>query len=137
MNQADRIDDFYRKLYQDDFILKKGFERYRFGAQEFYACAATLVSKAGREITASFNIHDEAPDEVELVVQLLNKSSLEQVKTVAGIIAKKIQRDVMVYDEPECISMVSYYDIDEVKEVTEAFKISLEEVNKVVMFIIK
>ena len=73
MNQVERIEHFYRELYRDDFILTHGFQRFRFGTQEFYACASTLRSKSGREITVSFNIHDEAPDEAELVIQPIKK----------------------------------------------------------------
>ncbi len=134
MNQLERIENFYRELYRDDFILTHGFERYRFGNQEFYACASTLRSKSGREITVSFNIHDEDPDEAELVVQLLNKSSLEQIKTIGTLISQKLHKDISIYEEPDCISMVSYFDIEDVSGIIEMFKTTLEEVNKVVLF---
>ncbi len=136
MDQIQRIEDFYRKLYQDDFILTHGFERYRFGAKEFYACASTLRSKSGREITVSFNIHDEEPDEAELVIQLLNQSSLEQIRIIGSGISQKMHKEISVYDEPGCISMVSYYDIDDVDGIIEMLKTTLEEVSKVVFFVL-
>ena len=137
MNQLERIEHFYRELYRDDFILTHGFQRLRFGTQEFYACASTLRSKSGREITVSFNIHDEAPDEAELVIQLLNKSSMEQIKTVGNMIAQKLHKEIKIYEEPGCISMVSYYDIEDVPGIIEMFKTTLEEINKVVFFTVK
>lgn len=137
MNQVERIENFYKELYQDDFIASHGFERFRFGSQEFFACASTLRSKSGREITCSFNIHDEEPDEAELVIQLLNRSSTEQVKVIGEKLAKELCKDINVYEEPECISMVTYYPIEDVPGIIKMLKRTLEEVNKVLLFIVK
>lgn len=137
MNQVERIENFYKELYQDDFIASHGFERFRFGSQEFFACASTLRSKSGREITCSFNIHDEEPDEAELVIQLLNRSSIEQVKVIGEKLAKELGKDINVYEEPECISMVTYYPIEDVPGIIKMLKRTLEEVNKVLLFIVK
>lgn len=137
MNQVERIEKFYKELYQDDFIASHGFERFRFGSQEFFACASTLRSKSGREITCSFNIHDEEPDEAELVIQLLNRSSTEQVKVIGEKLAKELGKDINVYEEPECISMVTYYPIEDVPGIIKMLKRTLEEVNKVLLFIVK
>lgn len=137
MNQVERIENFYKELYQDDFIASHGFERFRFGSQEFFACASTLRSKSGREITCSFNIHDEEPDEAELVIQLLNRSSTEQVKVIGEKLAKELGKDINVYEEPECISMVTYYPIEDVPGIIKMLKRTLEEVNKVLLFIVK
>ncbi len=134
MRQIERIENFYRELYQDDYILTHGFERYRFDNNEFYALASTLRSKSGREITVSFNIHDEEPDEAELVIQLLNRSSLEQIKVLGEVISRKLKKDISIYDEPGCISMVSYFDIEDVSGIIEMFKTTLAEVNKVILF---
>ena len=137
MNQVERIENFYKELYQDDFIASHGFERFRFGSQEFFACASTLRSKSGREITCSFNIHDEEPDEAELVIQLLNRSSTEQVKVIGEKLAKELGKDINIYEEPECISMVTYYPIEDVPGIIKMLKRTLEEVNKVLLFIVK
>ncbi len=134
MTQIERIENFYRDLYRDDFILTHGFERFRFGIEEFYACASTLRSRSGRDVTVSFNLHDETPDEAELVVQLLNKCSLEQIKTIGTVISQKLHKDISIYEEPDCISMVSYFDIEDVSGIIEMFKTTLEEINKVVLF---
>ena len=137
MNQVERIENFYKELYQDDFIASHGFERFRFGSQEFFACASTLRSKSGREITCSFNIHDEEPDEAELVIQLLNRSSMEQIKVIGEKLAKELGKDINVYEEPECISMVTYYPIEDVPGIIKMLKRTLEEVNKVLFFVVK
>lgn len=137
MNQVERIENFYKELYQDDFIASHGFERFRFGSQEFFACASTLRSKSGREITCSFNIHDEEPDEAELVIQLLNRSSMEQIKVIGEKLAKELGKDINVYEEPECISMVTYYPIEDVLGIIKMLKRTLEEVNKVLFFVVK
>lgn len=136
MRQEDRINDFYSKLNQDEFIRTHSFEKYRFGNQEFYAFAATLKSKSGREITCSFNIHDEEPDEVELVMQFLNKSSLEQIRTIAEQIASDLVKDINIYNEPNCVSMVSYFDIEDVEGVLNMLKVTLKQVNKVMFFLL-
>ncbi len=136
MDQEDKIEDFYRKLYDDEFILTHDFQRMFFGEQEFFACASTLKSRQGREITVSFNVHCEAKDEVELVIQLLNQTSLEQIKIVGTKISQKMHKDISVYEEPGCISMVSYHSIDDIDEIIEMFKVTLEEVNKVLFFVV-
>ncbi len=137
MDQAERIEHFYKQLYQNEFIRTHAFERYRFGNQEFFACASTLKGKNGREITVSFNIHDDYPDEVELVMQFLNQCSLEQLRIVGEDIAKTTGKDINVYEEPDCISMVSYFDIDDVEGVIQMFMLTLERITKVVFFVIK
>lgn len=137
MNQVERINNFYKELYNDEFIASHGFERYRFGSQEFYSCASTLRSKSGREVTVAFNIHDEEPDQAELVMQFINKCSLEQLRVVGEKIAQKLKKDINVYEEPECISLVCYYPIEEVDSTIEMMKVTLEEVNNVVMFVVK
>lgn len=136
MNNLQHIQNFYRNLYKDDFIGSHGFELYRIDGQDFYACASTLKSKAGRQMTCSFNIHDGEPEEVELVIQLLNKSSLEQIKVVGEKLSHILNHEINVYDEEECISLVLYYSIHDIEEVIHAFKIMLEEINKVVFFIL-
>lgn len=136
MNQEQRIENCYREIFNDDFINTHGFERYRFGAQEFFAAASTLRSKSGREITVSFNIHDEQPDELELVMQFLNKSSLEQIKTIAESIAIDCRNEINIYEETNCISLVSYFALEEVDRAIEMMKVILERVNKVVLFVL-
>lgn len=136
MDQAERIEWFYRELYQNEFIRTHGFERYRFGVNEFFACASTIRSKNGREITVSFNVHDEYPDEAELVMQFLNKTSLEQLRIVGEEVAKKTGKDINVYEEPECISMVSIFDIEDVDGIIQMFLFTLERVSKVVFFVV-
>ena len=134
MNKIDRIENFYRKLYSDDFILTHGFERFRFEEQKMYACASTLKSRSGREITISFNIHDEEPDEAELVIQFLNKSSVTQLRKVGEELAERFHKDINIYEEPECISMVSYFDIEDAEGIILMFKAVLEEVDRSVLF---
>ena len=136
MTQAERIDDFYRKLYEFEFIRTHGFERYRFGSDEFFACASTLRSKSGRRITVSFNIHDEEPDEVELVLQFLNKSSLEQIRTVCEKVAIEEGTDINLYEEPDCISATAYFDIEDVDGPVSMMTNILDKVSKVVLFMI-
>ena len=87
-------------------------------------------------MTCSFNIHDGEPEEVELVIQLLNKSSLEQIKVVGEKLSHILNHEINVYDEEECISLVLYYSIHDIEEVIHAFKIMLEEINKVVFIIL-
>ena len=137
MTQAERIDDFYRKLFESEFIRTHGFERFRFGSDEFFACASTLRSKDGREITVSFNIHDEEPDEVELVMQFLNKSSLEQIRTICEQIAIKEGTDISLYQEPGCISATAYFDIEDVDGPLSMMLNILDWVSKVVLFMVK
>ena len=136
MNALTKAKSYYSKLITNDFIQKFGFEMFRFEKCGFFAFATSLKSKRGRDITVSFNIHDDESDIVELVIQLHNKCSLEQVKTVGSIVAHKVHTDIHLYQEPDCISLVSYYDIRDTFGPINAFTTALEEINKVVMFVI-
>lgn len=136
MNISQKKLFFYNQLLRNSFINSHGFELYRFPSQGFIALASSLRSKSGRDITVSFNIHDDESDIVELVIQLHNKCSLEQVKTVGSIVAQKTHTDIHLYPESDCISLVSYYDIRDISGPINTFTTALEEINKVVMFVI-
>ena len=134
MSQIERINNFYNELCKDDFIKTKGFSRFRFGTNEFYALASTLKTKNGREITVSFNIHDEAPEMVELVVQCLNHTTMEQVRIVGKKVCDKLNGEINDYQETGCISMVSYFLIEDISGVMLMFKTILEELGNVSVF---
>ncbi len=134
MSQIEQIDKFYKELCKDEFIKTKGFERFRFGTNEFYALASTLKAKNGRELTVSFNIHDEAPEMVELVVQCLNHTTMEQIRIVGKKVCDKLGGEINAYEEPGCISMVSYFLLEDINGVMLMFRTILEELGQVSVF---
>ncbi len=136
MSTLDRVNDFYQELYKDEFIRTRGFERFRFGAYDFYALASSLKTHTGRELTVSFNIHDNSPDLVELVIQCMNQTSMEQLRIVCTKVCEELKRDMSLYQEPGCISMVSYFDIEDITGIMEMFKTLLEEIGKVSVFML-
>lgn len=134
MSALDRVNDFYQELYKDEFIRTREFERFRFGGYDFYALASSLKTQTGRELTISFNIHDNSPEQVELVIQCMNQTTLEQLRIVGAKVCENLKRDMSLYQEPGCISMVSYFDIEDIAGVMEMFKALLEELSKVSVF---
>lgn len=134
MSSLDRINDFYQELYKYDFIKTRGFELYRFEEYGFFALASSLKTHAGRELTVSFNIHDNFPDQVELVIQCMNQTTLEQLHIIGTKVCEELKRDMSLYQEPGCISMVSYFDIEDITGIMQMFKTLLEEIGKVSVF---
>ena len=71
------------------------------------------------------------------MMQFLNKSSLEQIRTVCEQIVMEEGTDISLYQEPGCISATAYFDIEDVDGPLSMMLNILEKVSKVVLFIIK
>ena len=136
MSISNELKCFYGPLYMYKFISSKGFTMVRFDEEGFDACAATLKDSNGCKITVSFNIHDEEPDECELVIQLHNRCSIEQLKSLAGKIAEDKGQRIDLYDEPDVISLVTYYDLTQKDEPIDMMKVLLDGINKNIFFLV-
>lgn len=137
MNIAPQAKTTFSTLLENDFLATHGFEIFRFDELGFSALASTLISKTGKEITVAFNIHDDEPNQVELVIQIMNTCSLAQIKIIGQKIGQETTRDIDIYKDPKCISMVSYYELDELSSALEMMECSLLQLNSVAICIVE
>lgn len=125
------------QLLQDDFISNKGFIKLRFNDERFTSLGTTVVNNSGREITIVFSIYDDSPDIIELNIEFRNKCSVEQIKVIGEKIAEKHHRKLELYGNGECTALVSLFAADEIEKSISMMKDILEEVNKVLIFLVK
>lgn len=132
------VDKVFQDIYNTDrFIQTKGFRKYRFDDSNFYCLGTTVRSSNGYELTIAFNILDDKPDTLELCINFLNRCSLEQIRTIGDKIAIEEQRKILLYEEPDCITLVSYFSLAETKEAVRMMFSILNATDKVLMFVVK
>ena len=136
MDSVRKIYSFFDKLERDEFIKDRGFQKIRVGEEEMFALAASLRSKRGCEVTVSFNIHDDEPNECEMAIRLHNRCSIEQLKKAAGDIAIEKHREIGIYEDNPELVLASWYNLDESNEALDMMKSLLSVINKKVMIMV-
>lgn len=136
MTITTQVINIFSQLHKYEFIRKHGFEGYLFSKEGFFACASTLQCKNGRKITASFNIHQENPEEIELVMQFPNKASLEQIRVIYEQLSRELSKTINIYEESDCISAVSYYRTTDLNAAVDMLQNTLKKIKSVTFYII-
>lgn len=135
MDNNELIEKFFNQLYEYDTIASFGFKRYKF--EKFSACAAGLLShNSGKKIICSFNIYDDDPETVELNIQFHNNYTTEQLKITGSKVAQMMHKEIKVVEFEESMEYFIYYDIDEINDAVGMLITILDEISKVVTFII-
>lgn len=120
----------------DAFMRRRKFEKYRFEESGFYCLGATIQNEKGYELTIAFNISDDDPGHLELCINFLNRVSKEQIRTIGNKVAIQDGRKIILYEEPDCISLVSYFSVDETDIAVHIMLDILDEIDKVLLFVV-
>lgn len=127
------VEHFYNEIKNDDFISSHEFTMHRFDDSGFFAYASTLSLNTGRLITVAFIVHDKTPELSELTIQLHNMTTAEQIKVVGNKIAMNMKANFNVFLDSanKCITMVSYFDINDVTGILNMMRTLLYEFKNV------
>lgn len=125
----------FSTLLENDFIATHGFEEHRIEELGLSALASKLIFNSGKEVTVAFNIYDDEPNQVELVIQIMNKYS--QIKISAPPIVEETTKDIDIYKDPRCISMVSYYNLYELNNALETMECVILHLDSVALCIVE
>lgn len=126
----------FNKLLADDFIGSKNFIRIHNEDQD--CLGTTLVNSKGCEFTIAYQLYDNMEDFIELYIEIHNRCSLEQLKVIAQKLIKRFNKRIDIYENDDnSYAYVCIFHLSELEQAIEMMKCILEEVNNVIIFLIK